>query len=61
MPDISTEDLELYECFKCKKKLNKDYYCSGCGHAICDECDVNYNMPFGSHLKELHLLEASDD
>lgn len=61
MPDMSVKDLKPKKCFKCKKELNEDYFCSGCQDYICDECDVNYNIPFGGHPKELHLVEPIDD
>jgi hypothetical protein len=42
-------------CFNCKAEVDEDAVCFGCGAAVCDECELNMNMPFGGHEKELHL------
>lgn len=46
------------KCFNCKKSVDADEsFCYGCKAHICEDCDVNPNMPMGSHRPELHLRE----
>lgn len=44
-------------CHFCNTELDEDNRCFGCGKFVCDECDVNYDMPFGAHDVEEHAQE----
>ncbi len=39
--------------------------CSGCGEALCSDCQVNKNIPLGMHEPDDHLdandVEEEDD
>lgn len=58
---MTTATEESGRCFNCNKPVGEDYFCSGCKSHVCDECDVNYEMPFGGHDKKLHLEEPEDE
>lgn len=38
-----------------------DAWCSGCSHYVCDECSVNYELPFGGHRVKDHAKDPLDD
>jgi hypothetical protein len=51
-------------CYFCNKGLTseeaKESYCWGCKVFVCEECDINFNMPLGSHEPEVHRKETDD-
>lgn len=57
---LHRKDVPGLKCFKCTKDIDQESFCYGCHEATCSECDVNPNMPFGSHSVELHF-EVPDD
>lgn len=45
------------QCKFCKKETTEDDFCFGCNSAICEDCDVNWDMPLGSSAECLHGVE----
>jgi len=45
------------KCALCGKETNGMFFCFGCNHFICNECDALTNAddyPIGGHLLSLH-------
>lgn len=51
------------KCFFCEKVLQgeeaNESLCYGCNKYVCEECDVNMDMPFGGHEVEVHRKAGS--
>lgn len=46
---------------ECDAACDDDNYCFGCKEYICDEHDLNMNMPMGDHLVVEHWEEEDDE
>lgn len=49
------------ECFHCKKPVKSGAFCFGCKVHVCDDCDRNFDMPWGPHTAEDHLEEPNEE
>jgi hypothetical protein len=47
-----------FECHFCKKTKDEDHFCHGCKHTVCEDCDTNFDMPFGPHSVDTHVEES---
>ena len=56
-----TPETDKPKCFNCEEPCTKDDFCHGCKVHVCNDCSVNYDMPFGSHEPELHLIDEGDE
>ena len=50
---------DIYSCHFCGEESDEDSFCFGCKHAVCENCDVNFDMPFGSHSVDVHRQEPA--
>jgi uncharacterized membrane protein len=51
----TTPAVVLAACYFCNKKVDeKEYLCGGCDQVVCDQCEVNPNMPWGEHDPMVH-------
>lgn len=49
-------------CRFCGVELDNDYFCSGCGEFICDDCDVSCGeIPFGGHDPFEHRISPGEE
>lgn len=48
-------------CYFCDKELDGEWFCYGCEEYVCEECDKNPNLPFGSHHVTDHEDYDDDD
>lgn len=52
----------LAKCFNCENEGSAgDMFCHGCKQYVCEECSVNYNLPFGGHEPEDHLEDPLEE
>lgn len=42
------------KCFFCSKELDGMFWCFGCHHFICEDCDNKTDSPIGKHTVENH-------
>ena len=42
------------KCYFCGKEVDGMFWCFGCHHFICEECDTNKDEAFGNHNVQGH-------
>ncbi|MBA7520393.1 hypothetical protein ES705_12489 [subsurface metagenome] len=44
------------ECYFCRKEVTSEYYCYGCKHYVCEDCEDydTFDRPSGLHKAEDH-------
>ena len=48
-------------CAECGEPCTDESWCAGCESVVCDECDQNQDVPWGTHEATDHLdAEGSD-
>lgn len=52
-------------CSRCGAEVESeegnDHYCFGCFEAVCCDCSINMELPFGRHDVEDHLIDPDEE
>ena len=54
--------LKFGECFFCATPVTDEFFCHGCRVAICESCEVAFELvPIGAHVPEDHRQSWDDE
>ena len=58
---MTEEKAEPGNCHFCGKGESEEGYCWGCKKHICEDCSINWDMPWGGHDVEVHQEEPEEE